>query len=107
MLGFWISRVAQDLPILVNATGSAYASGCNYGSVMNKSGFWICQVSPYVSIVQRSEYAWIWLNNAWINCLDHSDYGRVLNMSPVLNMPGLGIWQGCEYARVTKSAEYA
>ena len=28
-------------------------------------------------------------------------------MSPVLNMPGLGIWQGFEYARVTKSAEYA
>ena len=26
-------------------------------------------------------------------------------MPPVLNMPGLGIWQGCEYPRVTKSAE--
>ena len=28
-------------------------------------------------------------------------------MPPVLNMPGLGIWQGCEYARVTEGAEYA
>ena len=23
-------------------------------------------------------------------------------MPPVLNMPGLGIWQNCKYARVTK-----
>ena len=44
--------------------------GCNYGSIL---GFQICQVSAYV----RTEYALIWLNNAWINC---SDYGRVLNM---------------------------
>ena len=48
----------------------------------------------------------------WQNKL--SDYDRVLNMSddrvlnlpPVLNVPGLGIWQCCEYARVTQSFEY-
>ena len=28
-------------------------------------------------------------------------------MPPVLNMPGLDIWQGGEYARVTQAAEYA
>ena len=32
---------------------------------------------------------------------------RVLNMPPVLNMPGLRIQQGCEYARVRKGGEYA
>ena len=26
---------------------------------------------------------------------------------PVLNMSGLRIWQGCEYARITQGAEYA
>ena len=28
-------------------------------------------------------------------------------MPSVLNMPGLGIWQGCEYATVIQGAEYA
>ena len=28
-------------------------------------------------------------------------------MTPVLNMPGLGIWKSCESARVTQGAEYA
>ena len=28
-------------------------------------------------------------------------------MPPILNMPGLGISQGCEDARVAKGAEYA
>ena len=28
-----------------------------------------------------------------------------LNMSLVLNMPGLGIWQGCESARVLNMPE--
>ena len=27
-------------------------------------------------------------------------------MPPVLNIPGLKIWKGCEYARVTYSGEY-
>ena len=26
---------------------------------------------------------------------------------PVLNILGIRIWQGCEYARVTQRAEYA
>ena len=33
-------------------------------------------------------------------------FHRVLNMPPVL-MPGLRIWQGCEYAMVTQGAEYS
>ena len=28
-------------------------------------------------------------------------------MAAVLNMPGLVIWQGCEYASVLQGAEYA
>ena len=34
-------------------------------------------------------------------------FHRVLNMPPVLNMLGLRIWQGCEYASATRGAEYA
>ena len=36
-------------------------------------------------------------------------FHRVLNKPPVLNMPGLRIWQGCEYeyVRITLRAEYA
>ena len=59
------------------------------------------QVSAYASVVhmhmQGSKYALIWLNNAlWQGpeyawSLDH----KVLNKLPVLNMPGLRIWQGC------------
>ena len=29
-----------------------------------------------------------------------------MNMPPVLNIAGLGIWQGCEDARVAQGAEY-
>ena len=36
-----------------------------------------------------------------------SDLGRVLNMSLVLNVPGFGIWQGSEYARVTQGSKYS
>ena len=32
---------------------------------------------------------------------------RVLNISWVLNMPGLWIWQGSEWARVTQGSKYA
>ena len=42
-------------------------AGCSYGRVLNIPGFLICQVSAYVNVIQGSEYAWIWLNNAWIN----------------------------------------
>ena len=39
------------------------------------------------------EYAW-------------SNFHRVLNMPQVLNMPGLGIWQGYEKMRVTHGVKY-
>ena len=84
----------------------AIMEGCEY--------FWICQVSANVKVTQDSEYAWMWLINDRINC---SHNGRVLNtpgqsfrgfwMSLMLNRPVLGIWQGCEYAKVTQDAEYA
>ena len=46
---------------------------------------WLCQ---------GSECAW-------------SKFHRVLNMPPVLDIPGHGICQLCEYASVTQGAEYA
>ena len=33
-------------------------------------------------------------------------YSEDLNMPTVLNMPGLEIWKGCEYARETQGSEY-
>ena len=52
------------------------------------------QVSAYVALWQCSEYVWL-------------TFHRVLNKPPVLNMPGLRIWQVCEYVRITQGAEYA
>ena len=46
-----------------------------------------------VMTVEVSEYAW-------------SKFHRVLNMPLVLNVPGLEMWGGCEYAKVTDDPEY-
>ena len=46
-----------------------------------------------VMTVEVSEYAW-------------SKFHRVLNMPLVLNVPGLEMWWGCEYAKVTDDPEY-
>ena len=114
--GFRISSVTLSLPIFVNMTGFWICTGHNNGRVLNIPGFWICQISAYASITQGSKYDWIWLNNAWINWLfwlwQGSEYAcskfyRILNMSLILNMLRLGIWQGWEYARITQGAEYA
>ena len=89
--------------------GSEYALKCSYGRVLNIPGFQVCQISAYANVVEDSEYVRIWLNNAlW----QSSEYGqstflRVLNKLPLLNMPGLWILQGFEYARVTQGTEYA
>ena len=79
--------------------------------VLNMSEFWI--------FVNFRKYNRI-LNMRWDaimrgSCILHdSEYTRfllmqtlhkVLNKYPVLNMPGLRIWQGSEYGRVTQSAE--
>ena len=48
--------------------GSEYASGCNYGRVLNIPGLRACQVFMYVSVAQGSEYVRI------------MPYDRVLNM---------------------------
>ena len=73
-------------------------------------GFYICKEKH---ITQGSEDACVWLNNACINCFD---YGRALNMPGQsfkkfwicmqFYMPRVGIWLGCEYARITQGAEY-
>ena len=72
---------------------SEYASGCNYGRVPDIPGFWVYHISVYVSFALCSEYAW------WT-------FHKILNKPLFLNMSGLRIWQGCEYARVTQGAEY-
>ena len=87
------------------------------------TGFWTCSgmqlrkgyeyfripIMPGFCVCKRCTRPWICLNVAeqcpitgfWI-CLV-----SVSNKPPVLNMLGLRIWQGCEYARVTHRAEYA
>ena len=91
MIGFWI------------------CVGCNYGRVLDIPEFRVSQVSVYARVAQGSEYAWIWLNNASWQSSEYacSMFYRVLNKPPVLNMQGLRIWQGFEYARVTQGAKYA
>ena len=86
--------------------GSEYASGCNYGRVLNIR---VCQVSAYVNIAQGSEYVWIWLNNALWQGSEYacSIFHKVLNKPPVLNMLAFRIWQDYEYASVTQGAEQA
>ena len=83
--------------------------GYNYGKVLIIPWFWVCQVSAYASVAQGSEYAWIWLNNARWQGSEYawSMFHSVLTKPPVLTMPGLRIWQGYEYGRVTQGAEYA
>ena len=89
--------------------GCQYARGCNYGRVLDISGFRVCQVSAYASVAQDTEYAWIWQNNTLEQGSEYawSTFHRGLNTPAVLNMLGLRMWQGCEYARVTQEAEYA
>ena len=61
------------------------------------------------SVGQGSECAWICVNNDLWQGSEYvwSTFYWVSNKLPVLNMPGLRTWSGCEYARVTQGAEYA
>ena len=107
---------------------SNYVSGFKYVKVLNirkyavlnirrdviMEAFWIFQDSDNArflrmqAFAQGSEYAWIWLNNVLWQDSDYvwPTFHRELNKSLVLNMPGLRIWQGCEYTRVIQGAEY-
>ena len=77
--------------------GSEYASGCNYARVLNIPGFRVCQASAYARVAQGSKYAWMWLNNVLWQSSEYtwSTFHKVSNKLPVLNMPRLRIWQGC------------
>ena len=57
---------------------------------MNIPGFQVCQVSAYASVVQGSENARIWLNNALWQSSEYarSPFHRVLNKPARLNMKG-------------------
>ena len=82
MEGFWIFQDSDDTRFLHEQELHNILNMAE--SCLNKV-FWLCQ---------GSEYAW-------------SKFYRVLNMPLVLNMPGLTVWQGCEYARDTQGAENA
>ena len=83
MSWFWISRITQGLSVFVNITGFWTGvgiqlwEGTECSRIPNMPGFCICE-----------SYIRLWI------CL-------------FLNMPGLRIWQGCGYARVTQGSEYA
>ena len=89
--------------------GSEYAFGYNYGRVLNIPGLKVFQVSPYTNVALGPEYTWAWLNNALQQGSEYawSTFHKLLNKLPVLNKPGLRIWQGSEYPRVTQGVEYA
>ena len=61
-------------------------------------------------VPDMAEYGWIIPEEAILTMLSReyawSNFHRVLNMPQVLNMPGLGIWQGYEKMRVTHSVKY-
>ena len=61
-------------------------------------GFWIFQVSEHSRFLHKQ---------AFRKVLNMLAYGWIMSYGRVLNMPGLRIWQGCEYARVTQDAKYA
>ena len=62
----------------------------------DQTSFQKCKVSAYGSLSKGS--ARIWLINA---------QGSEHAWSTVLNIPGLRIWEGCEYVSVTLGVEYA
>ena len=100
MLGFKHLRVLNICKFSLIWQGSEYASGCNYGGVLNNPGLRVCQVSAYARVAQGSENALIWLNNAQWQGLEcaWSTFYSVINKYLVLNMPVLRKCQGCEYA---------
>ena len=57
-------------------------------------------------ILNMPVYGWIMPYSRVLNIRGQRFTG-FLNKPPVLNMSGLKIWQGCEYARVTQGDRYA
>ena len=85
----------------------------NKKRILNISGFQICQVSAY-AIVALNMHECVWeqcVNKLFWQCKGSeyvwSKFYRALNMPPFLNMPGLRMWPGYEYARVIYDAEYS
>ena len=80
-----------------------YGRVVSFYEFLNIAGIWVCQVYVYASVTQGSEYAWVWVTNVLWQGSEYawSIFQMVLNKSPVLNMTGVRICQGWEYARVT------
>ena len=59
-------------------------------------------------VLNMPEYGWVMLEcKSQGSEYTLSKFHWVLNMLLVLNLLGLRIWQGCEYARVIQGSEYA
>ena len=73
VLNMWVLKILKFSWIW---QGSEYASGYNYGRVLNIPGFWVCQISAFANDAQGFEYAWIWLHMVgfWI-CLVNVSQG--------------------------------
>ena len=75
MEGFWIFQDFKFARFLHIQVLCKFLNMPDFGWIMPEFKlFWLWQ---------RSEYAW-------------SKFHKVLSLPPVLNMPGFGIWQGCE-----------
>ena len=108
----------QGLPIFVNMTvlwiyvSTQLCKSPQYSRNPIMLDFCLCKhyTRYWISLNMAGQFLnkpfwpfWLWQGS---DCA-RSKFHRVFNKSPVLNMPWLGIWYGCEYASVTKGAEYA
>ena len=97
MSEFWIFVNFLKFDRVLNMRRDAIMEGLEIFKDSKYTRFLHMQVLHMVlnnALWQGSKYAW-------------STFHRVLNKFPVLNMPGLRIRQGCEYARIAQGAEYA
>ena len=125
ILGFWVFQDCEYARVLNFQSYTVFTYFCKYYMVLNMSrdrimeGFWIFQYSKYARLLHMqalhkvpdmAEYGWIIPEEAILTMLSReyawSNFHRVLNMPQVLNMPGLGIWQGYEKMRVTHGVKY-
>ena len=82
----------------LNKQNSEYASRPKYSKVLNVVGFSICKCYTALTL-NIPEHA--------VNVSRSSSLYLVLNISWVLNMPGLSIRQSSEYVGVTHGSKYA
>ena len=81
--------------------------GCDYGRVLNIPSFEYARflyMQAFHKVLNIPESGQIMPHSRVLN--KHSQrFTGLLKKPPIVNMARLRIWQGCEYARVTKGAE--